>query len=200
MRLATVPPGGSRTRNSAVVPVTVAPLLTVILLTPLSTRKASPRTVLTFPPLTRIEFGVLTVPPAATIPWISAVRFDPVSVRFAPFSTRAPLPSELTTLLLETEILLPDPEANSPLARRPLALIVEFESIIVPGPEEPVEAAAPSAVFSRSPSPPVVVTLMPFPLMFPPFVANKPYDPLPEVLIAVPDLRVTVPLVCATAP
>src|SRR5208283_3104877 len=155
---------------------------------------------MTFPPLTRMELGVFTVPPAVTIPWTSAVRLDPATVRFAPYSTNAPLPSELTTLLLTIEMLLPAPETESPLAPRPFALIVEFWSTIVPGPEEPVEAAAPSAVFSRSPGPPVVVTLIPFPTMIPPFVADKPYDPLPEVLIAVPDLRVTVPLVCATAP
>jgi hypothetical protein len=44
---------------------------------------------------------------------------------------------------------------------------VEFWSVIVPEPPGLVEAAAPSAVFSRTPSPPEVVTLTPFPVMLP---------------------------------
>src|SRR4029077_10115855 len=125
LRLTTVPVGGSRTRSSAVFPVTVAPLLTLILVTPSRTWKASPKTVLRFPPLRRMELGVATVPRVATIPWIRAVIVDPASVSVARLSTDAPLPSELTTLLLTREMLLPAPETNNPLAPGPLAVIVE---------------------------------------------------------------------------
>ena len=68
MKLTNVSAGGSRTRNSALLPVMVAPLLTVMFVAPFCTWKASPRTVVRFPPLTVIELGAPAVPPVATIP------------------------------------------------------------------------------------------------------------------------------------
>ncbi len=76
--------------------------------------------------------------------------------------------------LFERVMLLPAPDTDIPLAPRPLAVMVEFWSVIVPGPMGPVNAAAPSAVFSRIPSPPEVVTLTPFPVMLPAFKAKRP--------------------------
>lgn len=93
------------------------------------------------------------------------------------------LPFELRTSLLVRAILLPGPDTNNPLAPGPLAVIVEFWSLIAPGPEGPVKAAAPSAVFSRSPNPPEVVTLAPVPTMLSPLKANSP--PLRKNIVSV---------------
>src|SRR5215469_14131296 len=170
----TVSAGGSRTRSSAVFPVTVAPLSTVMSAAPFRTWTASPNTEMRFPPTTLIELGAPTVPRVDTMPWRNAVRLELERVSLALLSTSAPLPFELRMSLLVTVILLPGPDTNNPLAPGPFALIFEFRSAIVPGPKGPVTAATPSAVFSRIPSPPEVVTLAPLPTMLPPLKAKRP--------------------------